>query len=463
MDEGWRYRAWSLAGAVVIAACAVVIANTPSVQELFTTYTPLFWRLDPMYLAGTELAVAVSLNAVLVAAVLWPLYKPRPRRVLDTVFIAQKRVVVAVFALATLGYFNYSYRLPRTTLAITGGFLFVVLPLWFVWIRQRNGHGSDRAVVIGDDAAQIAELVETVDLPYVGYLCPARVERELAGKRTVFADGGVPMTRLGGLSRLEDVLVEYDVDTAVLAFAETDRGEFFGALDACYESGVKVKVHRDYVDQVLTDESDMGPLVDVDIEPWDFQDHLLKRSFDVMCAGIGLLVLAPIIIAIVLAIKLEDEGPVFFTQERTYLFGETFTVYKFRTLKPDPAGEVGTSFDGNRETTLGRFLRTTHLDEIPQLWLILTGKMSVVGPRPAQTALEEDFEDSAAQWRKRWFVKPGLTGLAQINDATSQSPEQKLQYDLQYIRNQSLTYDLKILLRQFGKVVSDVGSLASKE
>ena len=101
-------------------------------------------------------------------------------------------------------------------------------------------------------------------------------------------------------------------------------------------------------------------------------------------------------------------------------------------------------------------LRRTHLDEIPQLWSILVGEMSVVGPRAAWTEEEETvLEREAEAWRKRWFVKPGLTGLAQINDAKSTDPEAKLRYDLRYIREQSFWFDLKIVVRQVWKVLVD--------
>jgi lipopolysaccharide/colanic/teichoic acid biosynthesis glycosyltransferase len=141
------------------------------------------------------------------------------------------------------------------------------------------------------------------------------------------------------------------------------------------------------------------------------------------------------------------------------MFGDVFTVYKFRTLKPEPEGEVGTVFADDRRTPLGNFLRVTHLDEIPQLWSILVGDMSVVGPRPAQTDIEDSFRDEATTWKRRWFVKPGLTGLAQINDATSQEPSVKIKYDVKYIHRQSFTFDVKIVLRQLWQVVQDIAAL----
>lgn len=454
------YRVVSLIGTIGITACAVLVSNVSVVQDLFTTYTPVFWRLEPMFLSGRELAAAVVLNAVLLAAVLWPLYKPRPRRILDTIFLTQKRVLVAVFALATLGYFNYSYRLPRITLAITGGILFVVLPLWFVWIRQRNASDPQRAVLIGDDPDQIEELAHDIALPYVGYLCPTHVEHELAESQKVLADGGMGMARLGELSRIDHVLVDYDIDTSVLAFAETDRGEFFGALDTCYEYGVDVKVHRRFADTVLTDGTGGEELVDVAIEPWDPQEYVVKRIFDVVFSGLGLIVLAPVIVLISISIKLDDGGPILYNQKRTAGFGESFDVHKFRTMtvadeSPDPDA------DADRITSVGRILRMTHFDEIPQLWKILIGQMSVVGPRAVwvkeENLIVADLDEDA--WRKRWFVKPGLTGLAQINDVDSSQAEAKLRYDLEYIREQSFMLDVKIVMRQLWNVVTDVAGV----
>jgi lipopolysaccharide/colanic/teichoic acid biosynthesis glycosyltransferase len=214
------------------------------------------------------------------------------------------------------------------------------------------------------------------------------------GSAQVIADGGAgesaDVDRLGGLLRIEDVLVEYDVDTAVLAFAEADRAEFFGALDACYEHGVDAKVHRDHADTVLTAGGSAGTLVDVEIEPWDVQDYILKRGFDVAFSLFGLLVLLPVILCIAAAIKLEDGGSILYTRELTAVFGETFDVYKFRSMVENAESETGATISDEdqggvdpRVTRVGRVLRQTHPDEIPRLWSVLQGDMSVVGPRPA--------------------------------------------------------------------------------
>uniref|UniRef100_UPI003EC030E6 sugar transferase n=1 Tax=Halobaculum sp. EA56 TaxID=3421648 RepID=UPI003EC030E6 len=150
-------------------------------------------------------------------------------------------------------------------------------------------------------------------------------------------------------------------------------------------------------------------------------------------------------------------GSVLYKQERTAVFGETFDVYKFRSMVPEGDSPVPVDDEENeRITRAGRVLRRTHLDEIPQLWSVLRGDMSVVGPRAVWTDEERLLENESEMWRKRWFVKPGLTGLAQIRDVSSLDPEAKLRYDLKYVGEQSFWLDLKIVTRQVWKVLVDV-------
>ena len=460
MPGGWRYRVGGALGVAVLTGLAVALVNSPTAQGVLGSL-PVTGRLaaDPPSAAEGVLEVLTAVAVVTGAFV--PLYKPRPRRILDTAMIAQKRVAVALLALAAIGYFDYTYRLPRTTLFAITPVLLTMLPAWFVWIRRRPTSNPERVLVVGDNPDEIKTLAAEVNAPRLGYLCPTSAFQDQAIDTPIatVTDGGFilgGMDRLGGLSRIEDVLVEYDVDTVVLAFEHTDRAEFFGALDACYEHGVDAKVHRNHADQVLTSDSDVGTLVSVDIEPWDIQDYVLKRGFDFAFSAFGLLALSPVILGIAVAIKLDDGGAVLYNQERTAVFGETFDVYKFRSMVPEGESvEPVDDGDNDRITPIGRVLRRTHLDEIPQLWSILVGDMSVVGPRAVWTEEESLLEAQEQSWRKRWFVKPGLTGLAQVNGAKSTDPEEKLRWDLQYVKQQSFWLDLKIVIRQLWKVGVD--------
>ncbi|ELY67058.1 sugar transferase [Natrinema versiforme] len=461
MKTGWRYRILSMAGVCVITAAAALVANHRFPQSLFTTYIPVFNQLSVTVLTGRDLAQALGLSIGFTAMALLPLYKPRPRRHVDIVIFTQKRILVASLGLATLGYFNWSHRLPRATLVMVTVLLAVAIPLWFVVIRRAPSTDPDRIIIIGDDIDQIRRIYQEVSMSFLGYLCPTTVSSPSSGWQVkTISDGGNPvhnLERLGGLSRLDDTLIERDIDTAVLAFRHTDREDFFGALNVCYDHGVRTKVHREYADTILTSENNSGPLVDVDVEPWDFQDYLLKRGFDVTFAVVGMIVFAPLLAFIPVLIKLDSEGPVLYRQERTAGLGGRLTVFKFRTMYPQGESPIPIEDNENdRITRVGRILRKTHLDELPQLWLILVGNMSTVGPRPVWTDEETLLEAETDVWRKRWFVKPGLTGLAQIRGAGSTSPEAKLRSDLEYIRRQSFSLDCYILFKQIWLVVIDI-------
>jgi len=465
MGFSWRYRFAAVIGTSLLIVIAVVLADTHTVQTLLTS-VPILSNLEPSLVQNDDVSDEVITTLVIVLAILWPLFKPRPRRILDTISLTQRRLFLAAAVLATIGYFDWSTRLPRVTLIGTMSILSMTLPLWFVYIR-RQPQESTRAIIVGDDRSIIETLWETANVPILGLVSPSSVQPERSTAR--MPDGGViiqrsdPIPRLGGLSRLDEVLIEHEIDTVLLGFERPDREEFFGALSTCHEHGVRAKVHRDHADSVLVSDTARGDLIDTDLVPWDWQDYVVKRVFDLFFAGTMLLVLSPILGCIAIAVRLDSPGPVFYSQTRTAAFGERFTIYKFRTMRVGDESRTPINDDENdRITGVGRYLRRTHLDEIPQLWSIFLGDMSVVGPRAAWTDEEEHLEAKTSEWRKRWFVKPGLTGLAQINGLTSTTPEQKLRYDIEYIRQQSFWFDLKIVVRQLFGVVLDVASLLKR-
>ncbi|MDG5820261.1 sugar transferase [Natronococcus sp. A-GB7] len=225
---------------------------------------------------------------------------------------------------------------------------------------------------------------------------------------------------------------------------------------------MEVLAHESLSTRVPSDERVGDSLVRVDLAPWPWYSRAIKRVFDVTFAAVGLVVLSPLILGIAVAIKLDSPGPILYKQTRTSLFGETFSLVKFRSmgtnaeadgvqLSREDAGETDP-----RVTKVGHWLRKTHLDEIPQLFSILSGAMSVVGPRPERPAIDHELMADGLEWPKRWFVKPGLTGLAQINDVTGFEPETKLEYDLEYIRRRSLWFDIKLVCLQLWLVVTDL-------
>lgn len=183
----------------------------------------------------------------------------------------------------------------------------------------------------------------------------------------------------------------------------------------------------------------------------------LKRPLDLVLSGGGLLALSPLLAGAACAIKLESRGPVFFSQRRVGLGGKEFDVLKFRSMRsPEESFHPDGSEMSNSErmTRVGRLLRRTSLDEIPQLFNVLRGEMSLIGPRPT---LPYQVERYTEHQRGRLAVRPGLTGLAQVSGRNQLTWQQKIEYDLEYAENVSLLGDLRILLRTAGAVLDAEG------
>ncbi|MBZ0297947.1 MAG: sugar transferase [Anaerolineae bacterium] len=179
-----------------------------------------------------------------------------------------------------------------------------------------------------------------------------------------------------------------------------------------------------------------------------------KRVLDVIGAGLALLLLAPLMALIALVLLVVQGHPVIFEQQRPGFQGKPFTIYKFRTMTNARDSRGNLLPDGPRLTRVGRWLRKTSLDELPELWNVLRGEMSLVGPRPL---LMEYLDYYTPEQARRHTVKPGITGWAQINGRNSISWAQKFELDLWYVTHRSLRLDLKILFQTIGTVISGQG------
>ena len=190
----------------------------------------------------------------------------------------------------------------------------------------------------------------------------------------------------------------------------------------------------------------------------------LKRFSDLLFSTIGILLSAPIMLLVAVIIKLESRGPVLFRQERVGQDGVPFTVMKFRTMRVDAearSGPVWASPDDPRVTRIGKWLRLSRIDEIPQMFNVIAGQMSFVGPRPERPFFVEELSEKIKFYPLRLTVKPGVTGWAQVNMAYAASIEdtmEKLRFDLYYIKNMSLLFDLNILLRTVGVILFGKGA-----
>ena len=189
-----------------------------------------------------------------------------------------------------------------------------------------------------------------------------------------------------------------------------------------------------------------------------------KRSFDCITASVGLLLALPLLAFLGLLIKIVSPGPVFFKQSRVGKDGALFTLYKLRTMQVNAETETGAVWARENDPRLipfGKGIRKMHLDEVPQLWNVLKGEMSLIGPRPERPEFVSQLKEAIPDYEKRLAVKPGLTGLAQVwhkYDETLQDVRKKVKYDLLYIKKMCLWVDLRIFAKTFVVVLTGRGA-----
>ena len=188
--------------------------------------------------------------------------------------------------------------------------------------------------------------------------------------------------------------------------------------------------------------------------------HAIKRVFDVAISALVLLVLAIPMMLLAVIIPLDSPGPAIYRQERLGKGGKPFTIYKYRTMRTDAEknGPQWAEEEDDRCTKLGRILRKSRIDELPQLINVLKGDMSLVGPRPERAFFYDEFECYIHGFRQRLQVTPGITGWAQVNGGYSLRPEEKIFYDMEYINRQSVWLDLKCMLLTVGVVLGHKGA-----
>lgn len=192
--------------------------------------------------------------------------------------------------------------------------------------------------------------------------------------------------------------------------------------------------------------------------------HKFKRGFDLLITAVGLILLSPLFLVIAILIKIDSQGTIFFKQTRVGKNGRLFRIWKFRTMREDAELETGPVWareDDPRITRLGRFLRKSHIDELPQLINVFKGEMSLIGPRPERPEFVEEISGSIPHFNNRLKVKPGITGLAQVRysyGASIKDAARKLEYDLLYIKRMCWLLDFRIIFWTAGRVLTGEGA-----
>jgi exopolysaccharide biosynthesis polyprenyl glycosylphosphotransferase len=316
--------------------------------------------------------------------------------------------------------------------------------------RRARGIGADRALVVGWGAAADLLVQRIRMFPDYGY----RLVGILADRAETGAElGGVSV--LGQVDDLPHLVEKGDVDVVFMALTDVSQERLLALMERCGEDRVDFRIVPSMLEimtsQVTSDQLDGIPLLQfrrgLDIHG---PAQAVKRAFDFSLAGLGLLVLSPLLLLIAILVKGTSPGPALLRQERVGLHGRTFRMLKFRSMRDDAearTGPVWASKGDPRRTLVGAVIRRLSLDELPQLWNIVAGDMSLVGPRAERPKFVREFMQRLPRYGDRLRVRPGLAGWAQANDLRGQTPvEERLIYDLYYIENWSLAFDLKILL-----------------
>lgn len=323
--------------------------------------------------------------------------------------------------------------------------------LTYEWLARLRGFRQRLLFLgIGDQARRTAaEIIDERNRDYevVGFLAekPEEQSWRIGGKSV-----------LGLYSDLERIVDAEGVDQVVVAIADRRKQLPLDALLRVRLRGVGVveeaKVHEEIAGKIPVEDLRPSWLIFSDGFSNTALRNVTKRVFDVVVASVGLILSAPVALLVAAAIKLESKGPVLFKQKRVGQGGREFTLYKFRSMRTDAEKEgkpIWAQQNDPRVTRVGRLLRKSRLDEIPQMWNVLQGTMSFVGPRPERLYFVEQLREKIPFYDQRHAVKPGITGWAQVRfryGADETDAVQKLRHDMFYIKHHSILFDLRILL-----------------
>ncbi len=449
---------------------AILVAAFPIA---FVTYCRAM-APDPRWLPPLDAHSPV----VLIAIVLWTasawvheVYEaPVGRSGASEIVRALRALGTVALALAAIAFLTKQQALPRLMAVLYVGIAAVL----FVVVRVARrlaasaavqGPTARRYAVVGSGGLA-REIVESI---------AAHPEWGLRFSGFIHLDSLPERTRgpeLGRLSQLGRLLEDEVLDVVIFAVPREHLGEIERGIQLCEEQGVEVRISLDMLrvgpGRMSVADLDGVPMLAFTRTPIDVVALAAKRAFDVAASGLALIVLGPVLAAIAIAIRLESPGPFLFRQRRTGLNGRAFDMLKFRSMyqdaearlealrsKNEMSGPVFKMARDPRVTRVGRIIRRTSLDELPQFWNVLRGQMSIVGPRPPIPAEVRQYK----RWqRRRLSMKPGITCIWQISGRNNIDFERWMELDLEYIDTWSLWSDIAICLKTIPAVLSTRGA-----
>lgn len=364
--------------------------------------------------------------------------------------------LAAVLILALIALTNLGIDFSRLTITYTILLSAVVLTAERYFLRQyetrlrRQGIGTERVLMVGaSEGARM--LIQRMNMfPQYGYhVVGVLDDAEHPGRDYA----GVPV--VGTTDDIHRLVDRLKINQVFLAIPGGDRGLMLKLVKLCEDQNIDFKIVPDVLDVMSTrvdvNAIDGVPLVGIRKSRLTGFNAGVKRGMDLLVSAVALIIVSPVLLVVAVLVKLTSpSGPVLFRQERIGRKRRPFIVYKFRTMIPDAekqSGPVVAKRGDPRATPVGRFLRRTSIDELPQLINILKGDMSLVGPRPQPTYFDEKYTVDVPHYLDRQQVRPGLTGWAEVNDLRGAAPiGDRTLYDAYYVENWSLALDVKILL-----------------
>lgn len=352
-------------------------------------------------------------------------------------FIISISYIVFLLGIITtaIAYFSQGFSFPRSVLLMAPVFQFILLSLWyiFIFLTRKFSTGMRRLMVIGFNE-DMKDILDKVSI--------ALTSSDVSIK-SVYSPGEMDKIR----KRLKDV------DEVLLCPGLTDEQKM-KITNLCLTNRKIVYVVPELFEISLMNtrlvQFEDIPAFMIDRLGLTVEQRFFKRVFDLLLSLIGIVILSPLMIVVAALIRLTSSGKVFYVQERVTCKDKVFRMYKFRTMREDAEKDTGPVISGRhdpRVTAVGRFLRKFRIDEIPQLFNVLKGDMSIVGPRSERPYFVEQYEKEIPEYMQRYVVKAGITGYAQILGNYDTSTENKLRYDLIYIKNYSLLLDLKLMFQ----------------
>lgn len=354
----------------------------------------------------------------------------------DVASSAFQFVFLVTVTSAAIAYAFQYFMFSRWAMALGSVIMLILTVLWSILCLKIS-----KFIYSKGELLIIAATTEDADRLYM------KVRSEL---RSLHIDY-LGYTLLDDMPRVFD-LINHSTEVMVSSMvSESDRSSLFLY---CVNLDKTIYVVPQFSDLIYTkfriiQFQDM-PTFMIDSLGLTFQQRLLKRIFDVMFSILALVFTAPVQLIVAILVRMDSHGPVLYSQERITKSGRIYKVYKFRTMvdaAEEKFGAYQSSLDDPRVTKIGKTLRNTHIDELPQFLNILRGDMSVVGPRSDRPITVGEFEDNIPGYNQRLKVKSGLTGLAQIYGKYNSDPEDKLSFDMMYIKNYSFLMDMKIILQ----------------